>query len=144
MSTDITGGQRDLQVVHGGGTPDDPSAALRLLENAGRVAERTVADAQTEAEGLIAAARERAAGIEREAQDQAARTRSDAATEAERSRREAMEDTDRRIGEARRQTGELEQSLGRLREEREAAVQAVRDLGARLSELAEQGHSRRD
>ena len=127
-------GVGDLQVVH-----DDPQAALGLLAQARRVADDTVARAQTEARQLIAAARQDVELLENEARAHSTKQLEAAEKEAERVRFQAYGEAERLLADVRGQVAELERSAARLRSERAAAADSVRELAARLSQSIEHG-----
>ena len=134
MTAQFPGTQRaDLQVVR----DDTPKAdvtgqALGLLENAHRVAESTVAEARAEAERLLGAARERAQQVQREAKEHGAKLRSDTERETAQARHQAYGEAERVVADARAEVGALKGSVSGLRQERDAAEVAMRELAARI------------
>ena len=137
MNTRSTGAG-DLQVVHDdrGG---EPGQALGLLANARRVAEDTVDQARGEAAQLMAAARHDVEVLEQEARAHVDQQLATAGREAERVRYQAYGEAERMVSDARNQVAELQRTAARLRSERAAAADAVRELAARLSQSIEDG-----
>jgi vacuolar-type H+-ATPase subunit H len=136
MTAQFPGTQRaDLQVVRDGepSTGGDVTAqALGLLENARKVADATVAEARDEAERLLTAARERAQQVQRDAKELGQKLRADAERDAAQARHQAYGESERILGEARTEVTTLKSSVSGLREERDAAEAAMRELAGRL------------
>ncbi len=141
MTAQFPGTQRaDLQVVRDGEDPaggDTTAQALGLLENARKVADSTVAEARDEAERLLAAARERAQQVQREVKELGQKLRTDAEREAAQARHQAYGESERIVGEARSEVTTLKASVVGLREERDAAEAAMRELAGRLQSALE-------
>jgi vacuolar-type H+-ATPase subunit H len=154
MTAQFPGTQRaDLQVVRDddaqGG--DTTTQAVGLLENARKVADATVAEARDEAERLLAAARERAAQVQRDAKELGQKLRADAERDAAQARHQAYGESEKIVGEARTEVTTLKSSVAGLREERDAAEAAMRELAGRLQNALERygdthggGHERHD
>ncbi len=149
MTAQFPGTQRaDLQVVRDGEAAggDSTAQALGLLENARKVADSTVAEARAEAERLLTAARERAQQVQRDAKELGQKLRADAERDAAQARHQAYGESERIVGEARREVSTLQASVGGLREERDSAEAAMRELAGRLQTALErygdQGESR--
>jgi hypothetical protein len=139
MNTRSTG-SGDLQVVHGD-RRDEPQAALALLGSARRVAEETVARAQSEAAQLLAAARDDVRQLEEEARAHATQQLGAAEKEAERVRYQAYGEAERLLSDVRGQVAELERTAARLRSERDAAAESARELATRLVKAIEHGQT---
>jgi vacuolar-type H+-ATPase subunit H len=141
MTAQFPGTQRaDLQVVRDGepSTGGDTTAqALGLLENARKVADATVAEARDEAERLLAAARERAQQTQQDAKELGQKLRADAERDAAQARHQAYGESERIVGEARTEVTTLTSSVAGLREERDAAEAAMRELAGRLQTALE-------
>jgi vacuolar-type H+-ATPase subunit H len=141
MTAQFPGTQRaDLQVVRDGESTtggDTTAQALGLLENARKVADSTVAEARDEAERLLAAARERAQQVQRDAKELGQKLRADAEREAAQARHQAYGESERIVGEARSEVTTLKSSVDGLREERDAAEAAMRELAGRLQTALE-------
>ena len=141
MTAQFPGTQRaDLQVVRDGepSTGGDTTAqALGLLENARKVADSTVAEARDEAERLLTAARERAQQVQRDAKELGQKLRGDAERDAAQARHQAYGESERIVGEARTEVTTLKASVSGLREERDAAEAAMRELAGRLQTALE-------
>jgi len=141
MTAQFPGTQRaDLQVVRDGepSTGGDTTAqALGLLENARKVADSTVAEARDEAERLLTAARERAQQVQRDAKELGQKLRADAERDAAQARHQAYGESERIVGEARTEVTTLKSSVSGLREERDAAEAAMRELAGRLQNALE-------
>jgi vacuolar-type H+-ATPase subunit H len=133
-------GAGDLQVVHGD-PRNDPQQVLGLLGNAQRVAEETVARAQSEADQLLAAARQDVAQLEQEARAHADKQLGAAEKEAERVRYQAYGEAERMLNDIRGQVAELERTAARLRSERDAASDSARELANRLIHAIEHGQT---
>lgn len=146
MTAQFPGTQRaDLQVVREDAPAGDSTTqVLHLLENAQKVADSTVADARAEAERLLTAARERAAQVQRDAKELSQKLRSDAERDAAQTRHQAYGESERILADARAEVATLKGAVGGLREERDAAEAAMRELSERLSnalhKYADQGH----
>ncbi len=136
MTAQSPGTQRaDLQVVRGGDAAaggDTTAQALGLLENARKVADSTVAEARDEAERLLVAARERAQQVQRDAKDLGQKLRADAERDAAQARHQAYGESERIVGEARTEVTTLRSSVAGLRQERDTAEAAMRELAGRL------------
>jgi vacuolar-type H+-ATPase subunit H len=134
MTAQFPGTQRaDLQVVRDDAAGGDTTTqALGLLENARKVADATVAEARDEAERLLAAARERAAQVQRDAKELGQKLRSDAERDAAQTRHQAYGESERILADARAEVAQLKGSVAGLREERDAAEAAMRELSERL------------
>ena len=134
MTAQFPGTQRaDLQVVREGAPAGDSTTqVLHLLENAQKVADSTVAEARNEAERLLAAARERAQQVQRDAKELSQKLRSDAERDAAQTRHQAYGESERILADARTEVATLKGSVDGLREERDAAEAAMRELSQRL------------
>ena len=136
MTAQFPGTQRaDLQVVRDGepSTGGDTTAqALGLLENARKVADSTVAEARDEAERLLTAARERAQQVQRDAKELGQKLRADAERESAQARHQAYGESERIVADARSEVSTLKASVDGLREERDTAETAMRELSERL------------
>ena len=135
MTAQFPGTQRaDLQVVRDGGAPaaDTTSQALGLLENARKVADATIAEARDEAERLLTAARERAQQVQRDAKELGQKLRADAERESAQARHQAYGESERIVADARSEVSTLKASVVGLREERDTAETAMRELSERL------------
>ena len=134
MTAQFPGTQRaDLQVVRDDEqAADTTTKALGLLENAGKVADSTVAEARAEAERLLAAARERAAQVQRDAKELGQKMRTDAERETAQARHQAYGEAERIVADARSEVSGLKSQVSGLREERDAAEQAMRELADRI------------
>jgi vacuolar-type H+-ATPase subunit H len=139
MNTRSTG-VGDLQVVPGD-RRDEPQEALGLLGSARRVAEETVARAQSEAAQLLAAARDDVRQLEEEARAHATQQLGAAEKEAERVRYQAYGEAERLLSDVRGQVAELERTAARLRSERDAAAESARELATRLVKAIEHGQT---
>jgi len=141
MTAQFPGTQRaDLQVVRDDGSAagtDSTTQALGLLENARKVADATIAEARDEAERLLAAARERSQQVQRDAKELGQKLRSDAEREAAQARHQAYGESERILADARNEVSTLKSSVTGLREERDAAEAAMRELSARLQTALE-------
>ena len=133
-----TAGVGDLQVVRDDPT-DEPREAIGLLANARRVAEDTMARAQEEAGQLLASAREDVEQLEKEARAHADQQLATAEQESERVRYQAYGEAERLLADARGQVAEFERTAARLRSERAAAADSVRELAARLMQAVDTG-----
>ena len=122
----------DLQVVRDDKAGDTTAQALGLLENARKVADATIAEARAEAERLLGAARERAAQVQRDAKDLSDKLRGDSEREAAQARHQAHGEAERIVADARAEVNGLKGSVVGLREERDAAETAMRELAERL------------
>jgi vacuolar-type H+-ATPase subunit H len=134
VTSQFPGTQRaDLQVVRGDEAEGDTTArALGLLENARKVADATVLEARDEAERLLTAARERAQQVQRDAKELGLKLRSDAERDSAQARHEAHGEAERIVADARHEVSSLKASVAGLREERNAAESAMRELAERL------------
>jgi cell division septum initiation protein DivIVA len=133
MTAQFPGTQRaDLQVVRDDATGDVTGQAVGLLENARKVADSTVAEARAEAERLLAAARERAQQVQRDAKELGQKLRSDTERETAQARHQAYGEAERIVADARSEVSSLKESVHGLREERDAAESAMRELAGRL------------
>ena len=140
MTAQFPGTQRaDLQVVRDGGASaaDTTSQALGLLENARKVADATIAEARDEAERLLTAARERAAAGAAGRQGAGQKLRADAERESAQARHQAYGESERILADARSEVSTLKSSVTGLREERDAAETAMRELSERLQAALE-------
>ena len=135
MTAQFPGTQRaDLQVVRDGGAPatDSTTQALGLLENARKVADATIAEARDEAERLLTAARERAQQVQRDAKELGQTLRADGELESAQARHQAYGESERIVADARSEVSTLKASVTGLREERDTAETAMRELSERL------------
>ena len=139
MTAPFPGTQRaDLQVVRDGApTGDSTAQAVGLLENAQKVADATVAEARAEGERLLAAARERAQQVQRDAKELGQKLRADAERESAQARHQAFGEAERIVADARSEVSALKSSVGGLREERDAAESAMRELADRVQAALE-------
>lgn len=130
----------DLQVVRDDDSRSATSTvqAVGLLENARKVADATIAEARAEAERLLAAARERAAQVQRDAKELGLKLRGDAERETAQGRHEAHGEAERIVADARAEVSRLQNSAGGLRDERDAAEAAMRELAERIQGALQQ------
>ena len=133
-------GTGDLQVVHGD-RRNEPQQVRGLLGSAQRVAEETVARAQTEADQMLATARQDVSQLEQEARAHADQQLDAAEKEAERVRYQAYGEAERMLNDIRGQVAELERTAARLRSERDAAADSARELANRLISAIEHGQT---
>lgn len=134
MTAQFPGTQRtDLQVVRDDEQRGDTtSQAIGLLENARKVADATMADARAEAERLLTAARERAQQVQRDAKELGQKLRTDAERETAQARHQAYGEAERIVADARSEVSGLKSQVSGLREERDSAEQAMRELADRI------------
>ncbi len=145
MATDARDADRGgAQMVHGADGDAAPHEALSLLTSATRVAEETMAAARVEAERLLGSSRDAARQLENEARLKVEAASSDAAgvqraaaQDAEQTRRAAREESELMVGTARTEAAQIESAIEKLRAERAATAESVREMATQLLRLAD-------